>query len=157
MTFSDIQWRHVNRFWFVNLELICLALHVQVIFRLQTFNTGVAFLQGPLFLLLISLALRKYVWFKYDLGQKYYAPQLQPGRGLNSWPLNHDSTFHVTETPALTTWPSVTSGQKYYAPISEIRALTKLDKWLNWKLQHTSRNIGLYFSPRNVKLLCNHH
>ena len=50
-----------------------------------------------------------YVWFKYDLGQKYHAPQVQPGRGLNSWPPDHDSTFHVTETPATTTRPSVTS------------------------------------------------
>ena len=23
-------------------------------------------------------------WFKYDLGQKYYAPQVQPNRGSNS-------------------------------------------------------------------------
>ena len=30
-----------------------------------------------------------------DLGQKYHAPQVQPGRGLNSWPPDHDSTFHV--------------------------------------------------------------
>ena len=49
-----------------------------------------------------------YVWFKYDLGQKYHAPQVQPGWGLNSWPPDHDSTFHVTETPAMTTRPSVT-------------------------------------------------
>ena len=28
--------------------------------------------------------------------------------GSNSWPLDHDSTFYVTETPALTTRPSVT-------------------------------------------------
>ena len=45
-----------------------------------------------------------YVWFTYDLGQKYHAPQVQPGRGLNSWPPDHDSTFHVA---ALTTQPSV--------------------------------------------------
>ena len=51
----------------------------------------------------------KYVWFKYDLEQKYHTPQVQPGRGLNSWPPDHDSTFHVTETPAITTRPSVTS------------------------------------------------
>ena len=23
-------------------------------------------------------------WFKYDLGEKYYAPQVQPDRGSNS-------------------------------------------------------------------------
>ena len=32
---------------------------------------------------------------KYDLGQKYYAPQVRPTRGSNSWPPDHDSTFHV--------------------------------------------------------------
>ena len=48
-------------------------------------------------------------WFKYDLGQKYLAPQVWPNRGSNSWPLDHDITFHVTETPAQTTRPSVTS------------------------------------------------
>ena len=48
-------------------------------------------------------------WFKYDLGQKYQAPQVRPDRGSNSWPPDHDSTFQVTEMPALTTWPSVTS------------------------------------------------
>ena len=44
-----------------------------------------------------------------QLGQKYYAPQAQPDWDSNSWPPDHDITFHVTETPALTTWPSVTS------------------------------------------------
>ena len=47
-------------------------------------------------------------WFKYNLGQKYYAPQVRPSRGSNSWPPDHDSTSHVTKTPALTTRPSVT-------------------------------------------------
>ena len=50
-----------------------------------------------------------YFWIKYDLGQKCHAPQIRPTRGSNSWPPDHDSTFHVTEMPALTTWPSVTS------------------------------------------------
>ena len=44
-----------------------------------------------------------YFWFKYDLGQKYYAPQVRPEWGSNSWPPDHDSTFHATATPALTT------------------------------------------------------
>ena len=44
-----------------------------------------------------------YLWLKYDLGQKYYTPQVQPEWGSNSWPLDHDSTFHVIETPVLTT------------------------------------------------------
>ena len=42
-------------------------------------------------------------WLSTTLGQKYYAPQVQPDRGLNSWPPVHDSPFHVTEMPALTT------------------------------------------------------
>ena len=50
-----------------------------------------------------------YFWFKYDLGQKYYAPQVQPDQGSNSWRPDHDSTLHVTETPAVTTRSSVTS------------------------------------------------
>ena len=48
-----------------------------------------------------------YFLFKYDLGQKYCTPQLRPDRGSNSWPPDHDSTFHVTEMSALTTRPSV--------------------------------------------------
>ena len=50
-----------------------------------------------------------YFWFKYDLGQKYYTCQVQPDQGSNSWLPDHDSTLHVTETPVLTTRPSVTS------------------------------------------------
>ena len=58
-----------------------------------------------------AIVIKGYFWFKYDLGQKYQAPQARPDRGSNSWPPDHDSTFHVTETPALynTTWPSVIS------------------------------------------------
>ena len=50
-----------------------------------------------------------YLWFKYDLEQKYQALHVRPDWCSNSWPPDHDSTFHVTETPALTTRPSVTS------------------------------------------------
>ena len=56
-----------------------------------------------------DVACQVYVWFKYDLGQKYYAPQVQASWDSNSWSPYHDSTSHVTETPALTTWPSVSS------------------------------------------------
>ena len=49
-----------------------------------------------------------YLWFKYDR-QKYYAWRVRPDRGSNSWPPDHASIFHVTETPALTTRPSMTS------------------------------------------------
>ena len=38
----------------------------------------------------------------------FKAHQVRPDRGLNSSPPDHDSTLHVTETPALTTQPSVT-------------------------------------------------
>ena len=40
----------------------------------------------------------RYFWFKYDLGQKYQAPQVRPERGSNSWPPDNDSTVYVTET-----------------------------------------------------------
>ena len=55
-----------------------------------------------------------YFCFKYDLGHKYYAPQVQPDRASNSWPPDHDSTFYVTEMPAPTTRPSVTSNSLYW-------------------------------------------
>ena len=42
------------------------------------------------------------------LRQKYNAPQIQPEWGSNPWPLDHDSTFHVLETPIQTTWLSGT-------------------------------------------------
>ena len=56
---------------------------------------------GPL----LGWTYSEYFWFKYYLGQKYYAPQVQPDRDSNSRPPDHDSTFHVTETPALATRP----------------------------------------------------
>ena len=51
--------------------------------------------------------------FQYDLGQKYNAPQVRPDRGLNSWPPDHASTFHVTKMPAVTTQPPVKSELQY--------------------------------------------
>ena len=71
--------------------------------------------------------LHLYFWFKYNSGQKYYAPQVQPDQGSNSWPPDHDSSFHVTETSALTTWPSVTSNLT-----SDLYAFTLVgeDRWL---------------------------
>ena len=45
--------------------------------------------------------------FMYNFGQKDYAPQVRPNRDSNPWPLKYDRTFYVTETPALTTQPSV--------------------------------------------------
>ena len=43
------------------------------------------------------LQLIYHICFKYDLGQKYYASQVQPERGLNSWPPDRDGIFHVAE------------------------------------------------------------
>ena len=43
-------------------------------------------------------------WFKYDLGQKYDLALVR-----THGPPDHDSAFHVTETPALATGTSVTS------------------------------------------------
>ena len=70
----------------------------------------------------------RYIWFKYDLGQKYHTPQVRPDQGSNSWPSDHDSTFHVTETPALTTGASVTSLR------TNIVSAWKLTS--SWLLQH---------------------
>ena len=42
-------------------------------------------------------------WFKYDLGYKYHAPEVRSDQSSKSWSPDHESTFHVTETPALTT------------------------------------------------------
>ena len=45
--------------------------------------------------------------FFVQVWPKYYPPHVRPYRGSNAWPPDHDSTFQVTETPALTTQPSV--------------------------------------------------
>ena len=34
--------------------------------------------------------------------QKYCAPQIRPDKGSNSWPADHDSTFHVTKMVMMT-------------------------------------------------------
>ena len=63
------------------------------------------------FLQLHNETMRQYlsVWFKYDLDRNTTATlqvRPDPTRLLIS---RSNSTFHVTEMPALTTWPSVTS------------------------------------------------
>ena len=55
--------------------------------------------------------------FYFNLIQKYYGFQVSPNRGSNLWHWDHDSTFHVTETPVLTSRASV----KYYTPQSSTR------------------------------------
>ena len=66
-----------------------------------------------------------YFLFMYHFaGQKYNAPQVQPGWGSNSWPPDHDSTFHVTEMPALTTRSSVTSDHDSTFHVTETPTLT---------------------------------
>ena len=51
-----------------------------------------------------------YHWSFICLNLRTEVPSTQvwPDWGSNSWPPDHDSTFHVTEMPALTTWPSLT-------------------------------------------------
>ena len=77
------------------------------------------------------------VWFKYDFGQKYHVPQVQPGWGLNSWPPDHDSTFHVTETP-ITTRPSVTSKRNvlphYLRGLRWFQMHGLSDRLMHWQL-----------------------
>ena len=78
-----------------------------------------------------------YFWFKYDLGQKYHAPQVLPDRGSNLRLPDHDSTFHVTETPARTTRPSVTS---FFMPVKN-----GFEEWLEalmYVLVHTDMNMA---------------
>ena len=72
-----------------------------------------------------------YVWFKYDLGQKYYAPQIRPSRGSISWPPDHDRTFHVTETPALTTQPSATASDAIEMEYIKVKANPDPSKSVN--------------------------
>ena len=59
-----------------------------------------------------------YILDRIQLRAENYALQVRPNWGSNSWPPDHDSTFHVTETPALTTWPSVTFKKKCTATLS---------------------------------------
>ena len=48
-----------------------------------------------------------YCWFKYNVGQKYNAPQVRSDRGSDSWPPDHGQVHFMSL--ALTTRPSVTS------------------------------------------------
>ena len=41
----------------------------------------------------------EYFWFKYNLGQKYCAPQVRSDPGSNSWPPDHDSRFPTQGRP----------------------------------------------------------
>ena len=40
----------------------------------------------------ILVSVLSYFWFKYDLRQKYHAPQVRPDQGSNSWPPGHTPT-----------------------------------------------------------------
>ena len=80
-----------------------------------------------------------WVWFKYNLGEKYPAPQVQPHWGLNSWPPDHDSTFHVTETPAITTRPSATS--RYTIPHLDQRNIDRFT-WVKQILLHNTGGLN---------------
>ena len=101
--FAVVEWR-LRGF------ILCKASdHPSSLFPWYTFSCS-RFLQVLFYSTLMDKQVEFIFWFKYYLGQKYQAPQVRPDRGSNSWPPNHDSSFHVTETPALTTWPLVTSG-----------------------------------------------
>ena len=69
-----------------------------------------------------------------------HVPQVWPDWGSNSWPSDHDSTFHVTETPALTTRPSVTSCLARdvcdLLPLPEHRSYDP-----NWTQSHCQRSL----------------
>ena len=98
-----------------------------------------------------------YFWFKYNLGQKYWAPQVQPDRCSNSWPPDHDSTLHVTETPALTTWPSVTLLGKSYHCDKHVHDLDLsgdilLHNWMTFKQYHVNCSCFLYFFEARTQL-----
>ena len=91
-----------------------------------------------------------YFWFKCDLGHKYHAPKVRPNWGSNSWPPDHNSTVHVTETPAVTTRPSVISLYDNF-------------HWLKWQLYYIlskGRFLGIskYFTwiPHPQKHGCRH-
>ena len=40
-----------------------------------------------------------YSWLKYDLGISTTYLKFNKTGGADSWPTDHDSTFHVTEMP----------------------------------------------------------
>ena len=50
-----------------------------------------------------------------------YVPQVQPDWGSTSWPLYHNSTFHVTRTSALTTWSSLLTHIHPHKPLRKIK------------------------------------
>ena len=78
-----------------------------------------------------------YFWFKCDLGQNYYTPQVQPDWGSNSWPPDRDSTLHVTEIPALTTRPSVSSVRNIVSLNSKLIILFAL-----WNIMNDQEGMG---------------
>ena len=58
------------------------------------------------------------IWIKYNLDRSTIHPKFDL-TGAQTRPPDHDSTFYVTETPALTTWPSATIfTQPTYSTIS---------------------------------------
>ena len=86
-----------------------------------------------------------------------YAPQVRSDRSLNLWPPDHDSTFHVTETPALTTRPSVISsylnviahGKKVNVHFTEHhRHIDNYNILIHWhtNMKSTIQTIYLYWS-----------
>ena len=96
-----------------------------------------------------------YFWFMYNLGQKFYPPQIRADWALNSWPPDHDSTFHVTEMPALTTWPSVTFSKEMYFHIilgvwGDFKCMgSQIDWWTgNWHFWLKYNLEQKYYTPQ---------
>ena len=60
------------------------------------------------FLQLMSFTILQFLFHRVSITAGWTEVHDMRDRGSNSWPLDHDSTFYVIETPALTTRPSVT-------------------------------------------------
>ena len=78
----------------------------------------------------------QYFWLKYHLGQKYWANQVRPDRGSNSWPLDHDSTLrhwdacsnHLTISDLKNVLPHYLWGLRWF----QMHRLS--DRLMHWQL-----------------------
>ena len=90
------------------------------------------------------------VFGSYDLGQKYYALKFDPtGVRTHDLQIMTDSTFHVTETPTLTTWPSVTSSLLSSSWFTSSQSEHVLLLWGQWKF-HGDKSYYCIFNGANV-------
>ena len=91
--FSSADWRS-------SLELMALVSVVGC-------PSSVNFCFKSLLFLQFLFDLSDFFLFRYDLDRSTTHPKFDPHLGSNSWPPDLASTFHVTETPALTSQPLV--------------------------------------------------